>query len=103
MIGTNSGMILAIVNLAIAGVLGSAAGGLLSAILRRPWGLKAIGIDAFLAIVTAIVGVYVLTHIVNGPHTWVSIVAPVWIIAVLSVVMELTRFRGGVLVIHQAA
>ena len=86
MIGTTGATVLFIVNFVLAGILGIAAGGLTGLIQRRPWGLKAVGIDAVLAIVVAIIAVYVLTAIEVSRGIWGSIVAPVWAIAVLSVV-----------------
>lgn len=88
MLGTAGASIILIVNLAIAGMLGVAAGSLLSGILGQHWTLRAVGIDAVLAIVTAIAAAFILTYLVLPRDVWVSIVMPVWSIAVLSVVFR---------------
>jgi len=94
MIGTTGGALLLIATIVFAGVLGIGAGGILCAVLRRPWNLKIVGIDAVLASTVAIIAAFILAEIEVSRGVWGSVVGPVWAIAVFSVIARhlLRRF-----------
>jgi hypothetical protein len=61
-------------------------------ILRQPWSLKTIGIDAVLAMIAAVIAGYILVNIEVSRGIWDSVMWPVWVIAAASVIaMHLLR------------
>ena len=88
MIGTSGATVLFVVNVLFASVLGVGAGGVTCFVLRRPWGLKAVVIDAVLAAVVAVVAAYVVSAIEISRGVWGSRVTLVLAIAAGSVVVR---------------
>ncbi len=86
MIGTTSATVLFVINVLFAGVLGIGAGGFTCLVLRRPWGIKTVLIDAALAAAVAVVAAYVIAAIEAARGVWGSRVTLILIIAVASVV-----------------
>lgn len=92
MLGTTTAYIIMIAEIMLAGVFGVAAGLVTCALLPRPWGLRAIGIDATFAMLVAIVVGYVVAERDMARGVWESNLWPVWTVAALSVV-PLHMFR----------
>lgn len=86
MIGTTGATVLFVINVLFASVLGIGAGGLTCLVLRRPWGIKNVLIDAPLAAAVAVGAVYVIAAIETARDVWESRVTLILIIAVASVV-----------------
>ena len=86
---------IAAVNLVLAGVFGIIVGAFCSLFFQQRWTLKVIGLDFLLAVIVAVVAVYLVTEILIHLSAAGSIVWPVWAIASLSVVARhlWSRFR----------
>ena len=87
MIGTDGAAILVLVHLIFASVLGIAAGGLTSLVLRRHWGMKVAVIDGVLGLVVAVISAYVVSAIDTAHGALQSRVTLILTLAVVSVVL----------------
>lgn len=98
MIGTTGATVLFVFNVLFASVLGIGAGGLICSVLRRPWGIKTVLLDAALAAAVAVVAAYVVAAIDTARGVWESHVMLILIIAFASVVarhlLRLAVFRS---------
>jgi hypothetical protein len=88
MIGTTGALVLVIVNVVLAGALGVGAGGLVSLILWRRWGVKTIAKDFLLAVAVYILAGSVIMQIEIAHGVWRSDVALTTEIAVGCVVVS---------------
>jgi hypothetical protein len=87
MIGTTGATVLLIINIVLAGVLGIVTGGLMCLVLRQPWGLRTILLDAVVAAGVGFVAAYVLASIAAARGVWGSVVGLVLGIAAASVIV----------------
>lgn len=88
MIGTSGVTVLFSINVLFACVLGMGASGLTCLVLRLPWGLKDILVDAVLAAVVAVIAAYAISAIDSARGVWESRVTLILTIAVGSVVVR---------------
>ena len=81
-----------IVTILLIGVLGIAVGGVTCAVLRRRWNLKAVAIDAVLAMIVFCIAVQVIGDIQIRLSGWPSALKPALVIAAVTIIArELLR------------
>jgi hypothetical protein len=87
MIGTTGATVLLIINIALASVVGVVTGGLTCLVLRQPWSLKTVLLDAALAACVGLVAAYALATIEAARGVWGSLVGLVLAIAAVSIIV----------------
>jgi len=75
-----------IVPIIAAGFLGIVIGGVSCAMLRRPWNLKTLGIDAALAMIVMLISGNVLVEIEISRGVWAQFIWPAYIVAAVTVI-----------------
>src|SRR5581483_4174754 len=89
MLGTQAATVLTILTAILAGALGVAIGGVTCAVLRRPWGTKAAGIDAVLAMTALLITAMVIMELHLGLNKLPSGVVFTCLVAACSIAFNI--------------